>query len=153
MIGCPWIALELEGQVEREQRILFLDARDALAWLNEIPAAVAAYRHFAENQGYLSQDVASFTSKARKMTELEVLARNIQGLTELLRVAWRDLANPLLTPFERREARNQIDLYSAELRRHLQLKEAERCRSQNQSLEQRDGRNSGKPKPRLVRND
>jgi hypothetical protein len=38
------------------------------------------------------------------MTELEVLARSINGLTELLRVAWRDLANPLLTPFERREA-------------------------------------------------
>ena len=41
------------------------------------------------------------------MTELEVLDRNTQGLKELLRVAWRDLANPSLTPFERREARNR----------------------------------------------
>jgi len=39
------------------------------------------------------------------MTELEVLARNINVLTEVLRVAWRDFANPLLTPFERRDAR------------------------------------------------
>jgi hypothetical protein len=60
------------------------------------------------------------------MTELEVLARNIHGLKELLRVAWRDLANPLLTPFDRREARNHVNQYSAELRRYLQLIEAER---------------------------
>jgi hypothetical protein len=83
------------------------------------------------------------------MTELEVLARNINGLTEVLRVAWRDFANPLLTPFERRDARNQIDQYSVELRRHFQLIEAERCRSRKQSLEEYDGRNSGKPKLRL----
>ena len=66
------------------------------------------------------------------MTELEVLDRNTQGLKELLRVAWRDLANPSLTPFERREARNQINQYGAELRRHLQLIEAERNRVQEQ---------------------
>jgi len=82
------------------------------------------------------------------MTELQVLARNINGLTEVLRVAWRDLANPLLTPFERRDARNQIDQYSVELRRHFRLIEAERCRSRKQSLEEY-GRNSGKPKLRL----
>jgi hypothetical protein len=63
------------------------------------------------------------------MTELEVLAHHIQGLEELLRVAWRDLANPLLPPSDRREARNQINQYSAELRRHLQLLEAERSYS------------------------
>ena len=75
------------------------------------------------------------------MTELEVLAR------KMLRVAWRD--HPLLTPFKRRDARNQIDQYSVELRRHFQLIEAERCRSRKQSLEEYDGRNSGKPKLRL----
>jgi hypothetical protein len=68
------------------------------------------------------------------MIELEVLARDVNGLKELLRVAWRDLANPLLTPFERREARNQINQYGAELRRHLQLLEAERSRSPKQSF-------------------
>ena len=69
------------------------------------------------------------------MTELEILASNIQGLKELLRVAWRDLANPHLPPFDRREARNQINQYSADLRRHLQLIEAERSRSRKPATE------------------
>jgi hypothetical protein len=57
------------------------------------------------------------------MTELEVLDS---------KVAWRDLANSPLPPFEHREARNQIKQYSVELRRYLQLKEAERGRLRNQ---------------------
>jgi hypothetical protein len=60
------------------------------------------------------------------MTELEGLDRDISGLKELLRVAWKHLANPLLTPFERREVRNQIKQCSAELRGYLQTLEAER---------------------------
>ena len=52
------------------------------------------------------------------MTELEVLVGNLNRLTKLLRLAWSDVANPLLAPFERREACNQIDQYSVELRRH-----------------------------------
>jgi len=84
------------------------------------------------------------------MIELEVLARDVDGLKELLRVAWRDLANPLLTPFERREARNQINQYGAELRRHLQLVEAQRSRFPKQSLEEHEGRSFGKPKLRLL---
>jgi hypothetical protein len=63
------------------------------------------------------------------MTELEVLARNIHALKELLRVAWRDLANAHLSSFERREARNQIKEYSAQLRYYFQLFEAERSRA------------------------
>src|SRR5260221_6992395 len=63
-----------------------------------------------------------------EMTELQILARNTQALKELLRVAWRDLANPMLTPFERREARNQINQYAADLRHHLALMEAEQRR-------------------------
>ncbi len=50
------------------------------------------------------------------MTELEGLDRDISGLKELLRVAWKHLANPLLAPFERREVRNQIKQCSSELR-------------------------------------
>ena len=68
------------------------------------------------------------------MTELEVLDSSIDGLRKLLRVAWRDLANPSLPPFEHREARNQIKQYSVELRRHFQLREAERSRPRNQFL-------------------
>jgi hypothetical protein len=58
------------------------------------------------------------------MTELEILDRDIRGLKELLRVAWKELASPALTPHERREARNRITLCSAELRRHLEQAEA-----------------------------
>jgi hypothetical protein len=68
------------------------------------------------------------------MTELEVLDSNILGLKKLLTVTWTDLANPSLPPFEHREARNQIKQYSVELRRYLQLKEAERRRPRNQFL-------------------
>jgi hypothetical protein len=84
------------------------------------------------------------------MIELDVLARDMQGLKELSRVAWKDLANPLLTPLGRREARNQIDQYSIELQRHLQLIEAERSRSRKQSLENNDGRSFSKPRLRLL---
>jgi hypothetical protein len=66
------------------------------------------------------------------MTELELLNSNIDGLKKLLRVSWRDLANPSLPPFERREARNQIKQYNVQLRRYLQLKEAERGRPRHQ---------------------
>jgi hypothetical protein len=91
-------------------------------------AAPATIRYQGrQNQDYVRAPVWLPRDEA-KMTELEVLDRNAQGLKELLRVAWRDLANPALTPFERREARNQINQYGAELRRHLQLIEAERNR-------------------------
>ena len=75
------------------------------------------------------------------MIELEALTRSINGLTELLRVARSDLANPILTPFERRELGHQIDRYSIELRRHLLLIEAERGRVRRESSEQSGGRN------------
>ena len=75
------------------------------------------------------------------MIELEALTRSINGLTELLRVARSDLANPILTPFERREARHQIDRYCVELRRHLLLIEAERGRVRRELLKQSAGRN------------
>ena len=85
------------------------------------------------------------------MTELEGLDRDISGLKELLRVAWKHLANPLLAPFERREVRNQIKQCSAELRGYLQTLEAERRGSRTQSLEEHGGRSFGKPKLRLLR--
>ena len=75
------------------------------------------------------------------MIELEALTRSINGLTELLRVARSDLANPILAPFERRELGHQIDRYSVELRRHLLLIEAERGRVRRESSEQSGGRN------------
>jgi len=75
------------------------------------------------------------------MIELEALTRSINGLTELLRVARSSLANPILTPLERREARHEIDRCCVELRRHLLLIEAERSRVRSESSEPSGGRN------------
>src|SRR5260370_30212350 len=47
---------------------------------------------------------------------LNVLSRNIDALKELQRVGWRQLADPALTIFERREIRNEIKQSEAELR-------------------------------------
>jgi hypothetical protein len=80
------------------------------------------------------------------MTELEV-DRDIRSLRELLRVAWTELASPSLTPHERREARNQIALFSAELRRHLQ--EAE-IRFRKKAAEESSDRVRAKPQLRLL---
>jgi hypothetical protein len=38
------------GQVEGDERILFLGCRDALVWLNEAPDALRSYWNFAENE-------------------------------------------------------------------------------------------------------
>ena len=65
------------------------------------------------------------------MTAPDDLIRTRNGLKELLRVAWSKLADPLLTPFDRREARNQIRQHSAELRRYLQAIEAGRVRERS----------------------
>jgi hypothetical protein len=84
------------------------------------------------------------------MTELEVLDRDICGLKELLRVAWKELAGSSLTPHERREARNRVTLCSAELRRNLQALEAERASLRKRSLQEQGGRSTSKPQLRLL---
>src|SRR5258705_7013314 len=43
--GSFLLCMASEGQAEREERILFLDCRDALVWLNATPDAVGAYWH------------------------------------------------------------------------------------------------------------
>ena len=90
------------------------------------------------------------TASSSKGAEDDELARNIHALKELLRVAWSELANPQLTPFERREARNQVNQHGAELRRHLQLIEAERSRSGTQSLAENTRYRSGEAKFRIL---
>ena len=82
------------------------------------------------------------------MTAPEDPDRNADGLKELLRVAWSNLANPLLTPFERREARSQTKQYGAELR--LQLIEAERARSRKQLSAESTSNGFGQPKFRIL---
>jgi hypothetical protein len=48
-------------QVESEERILFLNCRDALIWLNEAPDARGSYWHFAESP----QTIAPLKENAR----------------------------------------------------------------------------------------
>jgi hypothetical protein len=53
------------------------------------------------------------------MTEPDVLGRDIDALKALQRDAWRELASPSLTTFERREIRNRIRQSEVELRENL----------------------------------
>jgi hypothetical protein len=66
--GSYFLYMAPGGRVEGEERILFLDCRDALLWLNEAPDALGSYWHFAqnENQRYRPQNNASLTSKANR---------------------------------------------------------------------------------------
>jgi hypothetical protein len=75
---------------------------------------------------------------------------NAKGLKESLRVAWSNVANPSLTPFERREARHQIKQYGAELRRYLQIIEAERSRSRKHPSAESAGHGFEQPKFRIL---
>jgi hypothetical protein len=96
-----------------------------------------------------SQNVAFvYFESDRGMTAPDDLLRTVDGLKELLRVAWSKLADPLLTQFDRREARNQIRRHSAELRRYLQAIEARRVRER--SLERHPGPVAKKPELRLL---
>jgi len=61
-----------------------------------------------------------------RMNEPDVLSRNINALKELQRVGWRQLADPALTIFERREIRNEIKQSEAELRSCLEMM-SDRC--------------------------
>jgi hypothetical protein len=53
------------------------------------------------------------------MTEPDILDRKIHELKAWQAAAWRQIADPLLTTFERREIRYHIRESNAELRRYL----------------------------------
>ena len=55
------------------------------------------------------------------MTEPDVLSRDIDALKERQRDAWRELASPSLTVFDRREIRNRIRQSEAEWRTYLTM--------------------------------
>jgi len=55
------------------------------------------------------------------MTEPDILSRKIRELKDWQTVAWRRIADPLLTTFERREIRNHLKESDAELRRCLAM--------------------------------
>jgi hypothetical protein len=68
------------------------------------------------------------------MTESDVLSRKIHELKVSQASAWRRVADPLLTTFERREIRNQIKESQGELRRCLAMA-SERFRFQSRAVE------------------
>ncbi len=49
----------------------------------------------------------------------DVREQDVRALQEWLRTAWRQLSNSALTPFARRELRNQMKQCSADLKAHL----------------------------------
>jgi len=66
------------------------------------------------------------------MTEPDILSRKIRELTEWQRVAWQRIADPLVTPFERREIRNHIKESDEALRYYLgMVTERHRLQSRN----------------------
>jgi hypothetical protein len=82
------------------------------------------------------------------MTDANALDRKVYELKEVQRVAWRQLADPSLTTFERREVRNQIRLSNSELRQYLQMM-SERLRFRMRSAEEVAG-GFGRPNLRLL---
>jgi hypothetical protein len=55
-----------------------------------------------------------------RMTELELIARNIVGLKHLLRVAWEDLGSTQFSQSERREIRSRMRQAASDLHHALQ---------------------------------
>jgi hypothetical protein len=68
------------------------------------------------------------------MTEPDILSRKIRELKEWQTVAWRRVADPMITAFERREARNHIKESDEELRYYLGMM-TERLRFQARAVE------------------
>lgn len=56
----------------------------------------------------------------------DVREQDIRALQEWMRTAWRQLSNSALTPFARRELRNQMKQCSADLKAHLIRLQAQR---------------------------
>ena len=69
------------------------------------------------------------------MAELDLLSSKIDELKAWQSHAWRRIADPSITRFERREVRNHIKEADAELRRCLGMR-ADRLRFRARSLEE-----------------
>lgn len=64
----------------------------------------------------------------RNFRDRDIRDRDIRALQEWLRTAWRQLGDPSLTAFSRRELRNQMKQCSADLKAHLERAEAQQAR-------------------------
>ena len=54
------------------------------------------------------------------MNQPEIFDADIRDLQQSLRTAWQQLGDPSLTPFTRRELRNQMKQWSTDLKAHLE---------------------------------
>jgi hypothetical protein len=82
----------------------------------------------------IETEAASSQDRSDHMIEPDVLSRDIDSLKVLQRDAWRELAGPSLTIFDRREIRNRIRQGEVELRSHLTTM-SERLRFQPRPVE------------------
>jgi hypothetical protein len=82
----------------------------------------------------LELEARAFQERADSMTEPDILSRKVDELKEWQRVAWRRVADPSVTAFERREIRNHIRESDGELRRCLGIM-SERLRFQLGAVE------------------
>ena len=78
------------------------------------------------------------------MNQPELFDSDIRALQQLLRAAWKQLGDPSLTPFTRRELRNQMKQYSADLKAQL-----EKAARQPPALKD-SGRTFSKPELRIL---
>ncbi len=85
------------------------DSHGAAAWLT----------NFKESA--LQTKAASSEDRSDSMIEPDDLGREINALKELQREAWRELASPSLTIFDRREIRNRVKDSEVELRTYLKM--------------------------------
>jgi hypothetical protein len=68
------------------------------------------------------------------MSEPDILSRKVDELKEWQRVAWRRVADPMVTVFERREIRNHIKESDGELGDYLGMM-SERLRLRARTVE------------------
>ena len=68
------------------------------------------------------------------MSEPDILSRKVDELKEWQRMVWRRVADPVVTPFERREIRNHIKESDAQLGYYLGMV-SERLRLRARTVE------------------
>jgi hypothetical protein len=74
------------------------------------------------------------SERSDDMIETDVLSNEITALMAQQRDAWRELASPTLTQFDRRELRNRIKQSEVELRDFLKIR-SEQLRFQPRPVE------------------
>jgi hypothetical protein len=96
------------------------------------------------------KNILAIGHQETRMTELEVIAKNILGLKQLLRVAWEGLGSTHLSLSERREIRGQMRRAASELHHALQDFQDEHDRLRKLHMEKCEKEGPRRVKLRLV---